>query len=70
MSKRKLIIDDKEYEYRVGQVFVLIRSDGRKVACPSLSELTGENWNGIERDQWNKVFHVTPNQVADYIRGL
>ncbi len=70
MSKRKLIIDGKEYEYRVGRAFVLIRSNGKKVACPNLSELTGESWNVIEHDQHKRNFHITPSQVADYIRGL
>lgn len=70
MSKRKLIVDGKEYEYRVGHSYVVIRCEGRKVGAPGLNEITGEKWHVIEHDQHKQNFHVTPRQVADYIRGL
>lgn len=70
MSKRKLIVDGKEYEYRVGRSHVIIRSGGKKIAAPGMHEITGEKWSVIEHDQYEQNFHITPGQVADYIRGL
>lgn len=70
MSKRKLIVDGKEYEYRVGHSYIVIRCDGKKVACPGMNEVSGESWSVIEHDQHKGNFHITPSQVADYIRGL
>lgn len=70
MNKRKLIVDGKEYEYRVGRSHVVIRCEGRKVGAPGLNEITGENWHVIEHDQHERNFHVTPSQITDYIRGL
>lgn len=70
MSKRKLIVDGHEYEYRVGRSHVVIRRDGKKVAAPGFHEVTGEKWHVIEHDQHKENFHITPSQVEDYIRGL
>jgi len=70
MSKRKLIVDGHEYEYRVGRAHVVIRRDGRKVAAPGFHEITGESWSVIEHDTHKRNFHITPSQVEDYIRGL
>ena len=70
MSKRKLIIDDKEYEYRIGRSHVVIHCEGQKIAVPNFSKLTGEKWHVIEHDQHKGNFHITPSQIADYIRSL
>lgn len=70
MSKRKIIIDGKEYEYRVGRAHVVIRHKGKKVCAPGLHEVTGETWSVIEHDMHKRNFHITPSQIEDYIRGL
>lgn len=70
MSKRKLVIDSKEYEYRVGCSHVVIRCNGQKIGAPGLNEITGEKWDVIEHDQHKRNFHITPSQIADYIRRL
>ena len=70
MSHRKLIVDGEEYQYRVGRSHVVIRHKGKKLAAPGMHEVTGEEWHVIEHDQYKGNFHVTPIQVADYIRGL
>ena len=70
MSHRKLIVDGKEYEYRVGRSHVVIRCEGKKVAAPGMHEVSGEAWHVIEHDQHKGNFHITPSQIEDYIRGL
>lgn len=70
MSKRKLIVGGKEYEYRIGRSYIVIRCDGKKVAAPGMNEVSGESWSVIEHDQHKGNFHITPGQVADYIRRL
>lgn len=70
MSKRKLVVDGHEYEYRVGRAHVVIRRDGKKIAAPGLHEVVNDTWHVIEHDQHKNTFHVTPSQVENYIRGL
>lgn len=70
MSKRKLVVDDKTYEYRIGRSHVVIHCEGKKIAVPNFSELTGEKWHVIEHDQHKRNFRITPKQMADYIRSL
>lgn len=68
MSKRKLIVDDKEYEYRIGHSHVVIRCEDKKIAAPDFCELTGEKWHVIEHDQHKRNFYITPKHVADWIK--
>lgn len=70
MSKRKLIVDGKEYEYRIGRSHVVIHCEGKKIAVPNFSELTGEKWHVIDHDQHKRNFRLTPQQITDYIRSL
>ena len=68
MSKRKIIVDDKEYEYRVGRSHVVIHFEGKKISVPDFSELTGEKWHVIEHDQHKENFRITPKHIASWIK--
>ena len=65
---RKIVVYNKEYQYRIGKQNVVIRCDGKKFSVVDFSKLTGMSWNDIERGEWERQFHIKPNQVATHIR--
>ena len=69
-SWRKIVVDDIEYKWQVGRNCVPIRraEDNKVVATPGPSDITGIPAAEIERAVWKGYFHITPKQIADYIR--
>lgn len=71
MSKfRKIIVDDMEFQYKVGRANVVIRKDDKKFAVINFSDLTGQDWNSIERDNWDGNFHITPTDIYMHIASI
>ncbi len=69
MAWRKIEVDGKEYEYRIGFSFAKIyRLDVSWLI--DLSTLTGKSWQSIERSRWKKTTDgmITPKMVEEWIR--
>ena len=67
-TKRKIVVDHIEYEWVYGNHIVVIRRNGKVVAKPTLTEITGLSWNDIERGQWKGWLSITPKNVATWIQ--
>lgn len=65
---RHITVGDEVYEYVVGQEYLIIRKDGKKVDAISICELLGIDPYFMER--CSKHVHVTPSHVEEYIRRL
>lgn len=63
---RKIVVDGSTYEYHVGRSYVVF-DNGHRV---KLNEITGRDWDTIERGQWKKTSDgmVTPKHIAEYLR--
>jgi len=69
MAWRKIEVDGKEYEYRVGFSFTKIYRLGISWLI-DLSTLTGKSWESIERGRWKKTTDgmITSKMVEGWIR--
>lgn len=66
MSKRKITVDGKVWEYEIGSKFCVARSAEEKRLI-DLSALTGLSWADIERGRWKRWFRVTPKDIASWL---
>ena len=67
---RKIVVDDIEYKWVFGRTAIVIRdADGAVVAKPQVTDITGLSWDDIERGTYKGYFHLTPKDVADWIRA-
>lgn len=64
---RKIHIDNEVYKYKVGGAHVKIRLPNGKSIAPTISEVTGLDWNSIERAIWKRYFRITPNTIKEYL---
>jgi len=67
---RYLVIEGLQGEWRfhVGETYVKIVAPNSKIYEPTISEVTGESWDSIERAQWKGYWKgVKPQQVKDWI---
>ena len=70
---RKLTVDGKVYNYRVGALFVDIRpvsqpSSTRTVV--SIAKVKGITEAEVERGRWKRWLSVTPRDITDHIRRI
>lgn len=66
---RKLIVNDKQYEYRIGKQNTVIRYNGKSVIVDH-REMIGIDWNDIERGRWKKWFSIKPKDIVEYIQRI
>jgi hypothetical protein len=64
---RKIVVDGVEWKYRIGKSNVAFRTEGRTSTAP-FTEVTQMSWTDIERAQWKRYFHITPKQIASWLR--
>lgn len=64
---RKVHIANKIYEYSIGMQHIRIKTPEGKILSPNFSEVTGLNWDNIERGIWKRYFSIKPQQIKDYI---
>jgi hypothetical protein len=67
---RALDVDGKQWWFRVGHQAIEIWSPEGKRHLTNMSQVTGRDWNTIERGQWEKTMDgmVKPGHVLGYIR--
>ena len=68
-SYRKIVINEVEYKYLVGNHNVSIRSETLNKVVP-FTELTGLSPDEIENRKWDCAFAIKPSMIKDYISGL
>ena len=65
---RSIVVRNTVWEYRVGKNFVVAKSkstgEGKRA---QLTEVTGMDWNSIQRGQYKHTFHVTPAQIDRWL---
>ena len=67
---RKIVVNGREWRYKIGFANVVARTENPKVVkYVDFSTLTGFSWIDIERAEWKKYFHITPKQIADWLRS-
>ena len=64
---RKIHIDEKVWEYKIGKSHVEIRDPNNKKFAPDFSKVTGLDWDTIERGQWEGYFSIKPHMIKNYI---
>lgn len=70
-SKRKIVVDGIEWSYIIGRSMVVARmKDSNVVKKIFLNQLTGLDWNEIERGCWKRYFHIYPSQIANWLSGI
>ena len=67
---RKIIVDGKAWEYRVGGQLATLRHGGRKIRV-HLSDITGGTQDDIDRGRHKRTSDgmITPAQIRKYIVG-
>ena len=71
MSNRSITVNGKVWKYRIGKGNLVAKDEeANKSYTINFADLTGWNWTEIEREQDDKRFHITPRQVADWIKTL
>jgi hypothetical protein len=68
MHYRKITIDNKIWQYFIGRYRVVILSPEGEKHVAKYSSITGQSWPTIERGIEKKYFHITPKQIAQYIK--
>ena len=61
---RHITVDGKEYEWKVGKSYILIRGEGVKHLASGRDLFPNED---IERARYKKYFHVTPADIRKFI---
>jgi hypothetical protein len=65
---RSIVIDTRVYRYTIGDSFVRITGpDGRSRAF-DWTEVTGLNWEAVERGKWKRTLSITPGDIEKFIR--
>ena len=67
-TRRKIHLFGKVWEYIIskGGGIVIWGPDGKKYLT-DMSEVSGWDWNAIERGTWKKYFSITPSMIKHYI---
>lgn len=68
MIMRRIVVDGQTFKWKVGRSNISFVLPGGLRSYASFVEVTGVDWNEIERGQWKRYFKITPKQVADFIR--
>jgi hypothetical protein len=65
---RKIVVSGVEWKYHIGKISVVARCGDRKLVG-KLPEVTGLDWDTIERGQWKRTTDgmITPKQIATWI---
>lgn len=63
---RRLVIRGETWGWRFGREVPIVAPDGRRFKI-GLQELTGRDWDSIERGTRKRCFSTRPGQVASYI---
>jgi hypothetical protein len=64
---RNIVVDGVAWRWRMGRSAVVARTAGR-TATAKLTVITGLSWADIERARWKGYLHVTPKQIAAWLR--
>jgi hypothetical protein len=66
---RKIVVNQREWKYQIGQQNVIARAvDNRESRTIDFSKLTGLSWNDIEKGEWKGWFHITPKEIANWLK--
>jgi len=66
-AKRKVHINNEVWTYTIGHGRIVIWGPDGKKYLTDYSEVSGWNWNDIERGTWKKYFSITPKLIKNYI---
>ena len=67
MNWRKIVVNNEEYKYHIGESNVVIRKDEKKWACAGFNTLLNMDWFEIEKLSNKKSLRITPKDIANYI---
>ena len=67
MSRRKIVVDGVEWNWKVGSTYVSIRSDRYSFAVTKQAITPWEQ--DIERAQFKGAYHITPRDISDFIKS-
>jgi hypothetical protein len=65
---RSIVLDGKTYRYTIGGSFVRITNPDGKSRAFDYPEVTGLNWEAVERGQWKRTLSITPSDIEKFIR--
>lgn len=70
MAYRKIVVQGKQYLFKVGRKYVSIRTraKGGTTHNPTLKDITGFSWSVIKELQQNKGLSITPAHIAEWIK--
>jgi len=67
---RKIHLNNEIWTYRVGKQHTVIFSPSGQKFLVDHSQMTGMNWDDIERAQWKGYWTgITPSHVKEYIQA-
>ncbi len=58
---RSIHINNEIYFYKIGDFNVKVKLPNHNSICLSLAEITGINWDDIERNKWKGNFFSKPS---------
>lgn len=67
MTRRKVHLFGKTWEYYIGRGTIVIWGPDNKKYVTNFSEVSGWSWTDIERGTWKRYFSITPQMIKDFI---